>query len=222
MNAADDRLYWDRYAALYDEGADYVVGRDLRLAVAGRLSREHNLGEVLECGCGTGFYTRQIAPHARFVRATDVSERMLSAARGRLKDFDNVLVEKADAAGLPFVSESFDTILLANIINTIFDPLGVLSECRRVLRSVGLLIVIVYTDYGMEGRQKADLGLRYFQKFGMPPPWGLRNFGPCELQDLLGHARFAVRSVAAIGANPSALYVRSNKAATATETTCKR
>ncbi|MDD5169336.1 MAG: hypothetical protein PHN75_11005, partial [Syntrophales bacterium] len=61
------------------------------------------------------------------------------------------------------------------------------------------------------GAEKIDLNLRYFQKFGMPPPGGLRNFSPNELKDLVKEAGFIVRLITVLGDNPKALYLRSTK-----------
>ena len=180
MSGSQKESYWSTYATVYDDGVDYVVGRALRMAVAEKLSHERNRGEVLECGCGTGFYTRVIAAHAQRVTATDVADEMLGVASHELASCKNVFFQKIEAEKISFPSKTFDTVLQANLVNTVKDPLKVLREGYRVLKSGGLLIVIVYTDYGMDGVEKSDLSLRYFQKFGMPPSWGLRNFSPEE------------------------------------------
>jgi ubiquinone/menaquinone biosynthesis C-methylase UbiE len=136
---------------------------------------------------------------------------MLELARDRLASFGHILLRRADATFLPFESLSFDTVLLANLLNTVEFPLAILKESFRVLKYDGLLIAIVYTDYGASGEQKTDLALRYFQKFGLPPPWGLHNFSPTNLRSLLAEARFYVRNVTLMGHCPKALYARAFK-----------
>jgi len=206
-----EEFYWSRYASIYDEGVDYVVGRDLRLAVAARLSRERRLGEALECGCGTGFYTKTIAAHADWVTATDISDDMLALAAHNLASTERISFRKTSAERTPFPPRTFDTALLANLLNTVAEPLRVLREIYRVLKYDGMLIVVVYTDYDMEPGEKLDLGLRYFQKFGMPPTEGLHNFSPQALRGLVRQAGFLVKSVRVLGDNPKALYSRSVK-----------
>jgi len=211
MEKTGDSSYWSRHASVYEEGVDYVIGRELREAVARRLSRERGLGALLECGCGAGFYTCAVAPHAAAITATDLSADMLELARDRLAPFEHILLRRADAASLPFESLSFDTVLLANILNTVEFPLGILKESFRVLRYDGLLLAIVYTDYGASVEEKTDLALRYFQKFGLPPPWGLHNFSAAGLRSLLAEARFYVRNVTLMGNCPKALYAQAFK-----------
>jgi len=203
--------YWSDYACVYDEGVDYVVGRALRRAVAGRLALERHLGNTIECGCGTGFYTKVIAAHAARVTAMDISAEMLQVADQELASFHNVFLQRADAEKMPFAPNTFDSALLANILNTVKDPPTVLGECFRVLKFGGQMIAIAYTDYGMAGTEKTDLGLRYFQKFGMPPSWGLHNFGPEELGNLVRQKGFTVRKLTVLGDKPKALYLRAAK-----------
>jgi ubiquinone/menaquinone biosynthesis C-methylase UbiE len=212
MDALHKRPYWGQFATIYDESADYVVGRTLRLAVAGRLSRERHLGKVLECGCGTGFYTKAVVDHADRVTATDISGEMLDVARHELASCRKVLFLRADADEMPFPPGAFDTVLIANVLNTVKNPLKILQECLRLLKYDGLLVVIVYTDHGMNGTEKTGLALRYFQKFGLPPPWGLNNFSPDELRALAAKAGFTVRTIICLGDRPQALYLRSVKA----------
>lgn len=219
MDESGKKSYWSQYATVYDEGVDYVVGQSLRLALASRLARERQLGEVLECGCGTGFYTRVIAGHAKQVTATDISPEMLEIACHNLASFLNVSYCKVPAEETPFAPRAFDTVLLANILNTVPDPLKVLRECFRVLKYDGLLIVIVYTDYGMEAEEKTGLGLRYFQKFGFPPSWGLQNYSPGELRGLVRQAGFLVKSIQVLGKSPKALYLKAVKCLTRTKST---
>lgn len=211
MEASRKSSYWSTYAAVYDEGVDYVVGRALRLAVAARLSHERHPGAVLECGCGTGFYTKAIAGHADHVTATDISEEMLDIAGHELALLGNVSFQKVNAEKTPFASGVFNTALLANILITVKNPLKILHECLRVLKYGGLLVVIAYTDYGMDNAEKMDLSLRYFQKFGMPPPGGLHNFSPEELRALVRQAGFTVKTVTVMGDKPKALYLRAVK-----------
>ena len=211
MNNLHHDDYWTPYAHTYDEGVDYVLGRALRETIAKRLSRERHLGGVLECGCGTGFYSKEIIRHADKVTATDISTSMLALARQRLEAFENIYFHAVDAEKLPFSSGVFDTVLLANLLNTVKSPLSVLKESYRVLKYDGLVIVITYTDFGMEGLEKTNLALRYFQKFGFPPLWGLRNFDPKELKDLVTEAGFEARSAALLGDHSKALYLKAFK-----------
>jgi ubiquinone/menaquinone biosynthesis C-methylase UbiE len=84
--------YWSRFAHTYDRDGEYVVGRPVIEAIVERLRRERRLGEVLELGCGTGFFTKVIAENSELVIATDLSEEMLEVARRQLSGLGNAWV----------------------------------------------------------------------------------------------------------------------------------
>jgi ABC-2 type transport system ATP-binding protein len=203
--------YWGRYANTYDEFAEYVVGKTVRQAIINKLSEERDLGEVIEFGCGTGYFTKAVAKNAKHVIATDLSEEMLEMARRQLKEFRNVIVRKADCEERAFPLESADTVFMANIIHAIENPLRALQQSDQILKQGGLLLIVSYTDYGMNWFEKMELGIRYLLRFGVPPPYGLRNYSPEELSLLVESAGFKVESAQLIGYKPRALYLKSRK-----------
>ena len=196
---------------MYDDYAEYVMGKSLRLLLIKKLSGERDLREVIEFGCGTGYYTKAIARNALRVLATDLSDEMLDIARANLKDFSNVTIEKADCEGAAYPPERFDTVIMANILHIIEDPRKALRESFRILKKRGLIIVISYTDYGMNWYDKMQLGIRYFLTFGMPPPWGLRSFSPEALQSIIESIGFHIEELQLIGEQPRAIYLKGRK-----------
>jgi len=52
--------------------------------------------EVLEIGCGTGYWTQRIAETAKKIFAIDINEAMLDIAKARLYPKDNVIFSHAD------------------------------------------------------------------------------------------------------------------------------
>ena len=203
--------YWSKYAAMYDDYAEYVMGKSLRLLLIKKLSGERDLREVVEFGCGTGYYTKAIARNALRVLATDLSDEMLDMARVNLKEFPNVTIEKADCEGAAYPPERFDAVIMANVLHIIEDPRKALRESFRILKKRGLIIVISYTDYGMNWYDKMQLGIRYFLTFGMPPPWGLRSFSPEALQSIVEGIGFNIEELQLIGEQPGAIYLKGRK-----------
>ena len=51
--------------------------------------------------------------------------------------------------GLPFSDKSFDTVLIADVLEHIFDPRQLIADAARVLRNNGTLIVFVPFMYGL-------------------------------------------------------------------------
>jgi ubiquinone/menaquinone biosynthesis C-methylase UbiE len=211
MTDTKKERYWSRFARSYDEYADYVVGKSLRQALKERFCQEHDLGDVIEFGCGTGFFTKAIVPKAHHVFATDLSDEMLKVASDELKDFSTVTILKADCEGSPFPSEIFDTAFMANVLMTVENPSKALRECHRLLKKRGVLIVNCYTDYGLHWFEKMAVGMRYFEKFGFPPSRGLKNYSPGELKYLVEKEGFITENLELLGDRPKALYLKARK-----------
>ena len=78
--------YWSKFANTYDDDQRYIVGAAVQQAILERLSGEKDLGELIEFGCDTGFYTKVLAANARHIMASDLSDEMLAVERTQLKD----------------------------------------------------------------------------------------------------------------------------------------
>ena len=207
----NEDTYWGRFARTYDHDTDYVVGRALRRALFRMVAAEREPGHVLECGCGTGFFTRALAGRAPSILATDLSGEMLAAARERLKGLSGISFLQMDCEGRTFPPTTFDTVLMANLLNTVSRPLQALREAYRVLKYGGVLIAVAYTDYGVDILEKIEISKRYLEKFGPPPPGGLNNYSPPQLESLVRKAGFDIDRLAVLADKAKAIYVRAIK-----------
>jgi ArsR family transcriptional regulator len=125
-------------------------------AVAGRMEKHYSpgrtwesmayafleladVGDVLDAGCGDGTVASMIAPVATSLTCVDRSERVVEAARARLGKRARLLI--ADVETLPLEPASFDTVLLLHVLASVRDPAAALSECARVLRPGGRLLI---------------------------------------------------------------------------------
>ena len=97
--------------------------------------------DVLDCGCGMGFYLLAMQ-QLRDVRLTG-----LDTDRGRLRYAEQVGVRADLVAGeveaLPFADESFDRVLMSEVLEHVRDDGAVLREIHRVLRPSGILAISV-------------------------------------------------------------------------------
>jgi ubiquinone/menaquinone biosynthesis C-methylase UbiE len=102
--------------------------------------------DALEFGCGYGTFTTAAATIITgTIHALDIDETMLRKARakGSAVGLTNIKYEARDflAQGCGFPTASVDYAMLFNILHT-EDPVGLLREARRVLRSAGMVGVI--------------------------------------------------------------------------------
>jgi len=202
--------YWSRFSATYDENQEYVVGKDFLDEVKIAISELTDLGEVLELGCGTGYFTESIVKNAKHVFATDLSEKLLEKAKKRLSIIDRITFQKENCYNTSFQSEKFDTVFMANLIHIVEDPSKVLQECFRVLKDDGLLIITSFTNYGMKPWEILKLGFRYIKVWGKPPRHTHR-FSPDSLGSLMESKGFVIEELKVIGNKTKSLFIIGKK-----------
>jgi len=202
--------YWGTCARTYASDQEYIVGKRLLHAIAEKLYGEGELGDVLEFGCGVGYFTGVIARNARQVIATDLSDDMLTIARIHLQGFQNITIQKADCEDTYFPSERFDTVCIANLIHVVENPIKVLQESHQILKDKGLLLVVDFTGHGMNWFERMKLYIRYFKKWGMPPRHG-RNLSPDQLVSFVEGVGFRIEETQLLGDTTKAIYLRGRK-----------
>lgn len=84
---------------------------------------------TLDLGCGEGYYFKHIPNYVG-----------LDIAVGYLAQFDGRNVW-AIAEILPFADKAFPRILASEVLEHTYDRRGILSECHRILKDEGLIIV---------------------------------------------------------------------------------
>lgn len=156
----------------------YSPGRTWE-ALARAMTQLVETGDVLDIASGDGVLAELLAPRARSIVCVDASERVVSAARTRLKSLPNVSVELGDMHALDLGERRFDLVLLMHALTYTEHPAAVLTEAARLLRPGGRLLA-------------ATLG-RHAHKTTVEP-FDHRNLGfkPDELRDYARKAGLAV------------------------------
>lgn len=96
--------------------------------------------KVLEVGCGNGYYLSLLNRLGIKLSLTgvDVDKLALKDAKKFIND-SKVKVVFADASKIPFPSNSFDKIVMSEVIEHVNDEKKVLKEVHRVLKRGGTL-----------------------------------------------------------------------------------
>jgi ubiquinone/menaquinone biosynthesis C-methylase UbiE len=164
------RAFYNKISGVYDLLADRSeapvrrAGLDLLKVRAGE--------KVLEIGFGTGHSLVRLAtavgPHGQ-VLGLDLSDKMLVVARANLAKAGlsaRVRLRRGDAADLPYADGSLDAVFMSFTLELFDTPEipEVLSECRRVLRPGGRIVVI-----GMSKEGQRDALVAVFE-------WAHRHF----------------------------------------------
>lgn len=92
---------------------------------------------VLDVGCNSGEFMKILIDSGRniTVKGVDVSDVAIEAAKKKGLD-----VIKGDGEKLPFPDESFDYVVLMEVLSHVHDPKKVLQEVKRVLKQKGVLL----------------------------------------------------------------------------------
>ncbi|MCX7661080.1 MAG: class I SAM-dependent methyltransferase [Candidatus Omnitrophica bacterium] len=89
---------------------------------------------VLDIGCGSKIYRRFISPN--FYIGLDISKLSYADIIGNVKC-------------LPFKDNSFDSVIITEVLEHIEEPLIALNEIERVLKSSGIVYLTVPMTWGL-------------------------------------------------------------------------
>ncbi len=104
---------------------------------------------ALDLGCGSGRWSRYLAPKVGFIEAVDPSEAVV-AAQALTGDLDNVRVTRAGVNNLPFADHSFDFIFSLGVLHHLPDTGTALSTATRKLKPGGTFLLYLY--YALDNR----------------------------------------------------------------------
>lgn len=163
-------MFWNKAARFYDFFETVYNGKVYR-SLGKRIALEMDPDDtVLECACGTGIISRQIAPKCRQLTATDVSKGMLRQTAKKCRRFDNVKIRRADIMHLKYQDGTFDKVIAANVLHLLQNPAGALKELERVCKTGGRIIIPTYINASEGVNRKAVYllelaGVRFMRQF---------------------------------------------------------
>ncbi|MDZ7587166.1 MAG: class I SAM-dependent methyltransferase, partial [Patescibacteria group bacterium] len=98
--------------------------------------------KLLDIGCEAGYITLKLAQKGAIVTAIDLIQEPLQELRRRLKNKNlKISLRVADAADLPFKTNSFALILATEVIEHISRLERFVTETNRVLNPGGRLLI---------------------------------------------------------------------------------
>jgi ubiquinone/menaquinone biosynthesis C-methylase UbiE len=137
----DKRKVMQRYdvtAEMYDERYAQEQQRKYKKA----LENVYITGKkVLDVGCGSGLFFKEVAAQADLVIGVDVSLKLLHKAKEQSNPFSNVAVLQADADHLPFRDGQFSTVFAFTMFQNVPQPAVTLNELKRVVKKGDKVVV---------------------------------------------------------------------------------
>jgi ubiquinone/menaquinone biosynthesis C-methylase UbiE len=136
---------WDKWAKSFDEKGrihDYL--REAQNGLVSLLDINPYMS-FLDVGCGTGWALGEIAKslHGRGqFYGVDLSTKMIAKAKENFKNQANFHFMKANAELIPLNNEFFDLIICTNSFHHYLNPVKVLKEMKRLLKSGGKIYIL--------------------------------------------------------------------------------
>lgn len=96
-------------------------------------------GYILDVGCGTGLFIKEIPDFGGLIVGVDCSRNMIQKAKHERKDREVFLC--ADADNLPFLDRSFDKIFTFTLLQNMPNPSKTLKEICRVANTGSQVII---------------------------------------------------------------------------------
>jgi ubiquinone/menaquinone biosynthesis C-methylase UbiE len=94
-------------------------------------------GPLLDAGGGTGRITQTLHGQASALVVADVSLGMLQKASQK----DGLISVGSQSEALPFLSDTFDAVLMIDALHHVHDQLHTAAELFRVLKTGGRLVI---------------------------------------------------------------------------------
>ena len=143
----DTSAEWDAFADWYDQNmgdqGDPLNRQLLRPLVLEMLGELSGL-TVLDCGCGSGYLTAELAGRAARVIGTDASGAFVALCRRKYGAIANLEFLRHDlAAPLPFAAGAIDAALCKMVLQYTAEIEPFARESWRVLAGGGRLVVVV-------------------------------------------------------------------------------
>jgi ubiquinone/menaquinone biosynthesis C-methylase UbiE/DNA-binding transcriptional ArsR family regulator len=150
--AATAQNYFRRHAAEWDRirklhVTDAAVEDAIRTALADKPIRS-----LLDLGTGTGRMLELFADDIERGLGLDLSLDMLALARARLDraGLKHCSVRQGDIYDLALPRDSFDVVIIHQVLHFLDDSARAISEAARVLRPGGRLLVVDFAPHDLE------------------------------------------------------------------------
>src|SRR6516162_1624886 len=136
---------WDRIRKLH------VADEAVEAAIIGALA-EPPIRALLDLGTGTGRMLELFGPQIERGLGLDLSLDMLALARARLDraGLRHCSVRQGDIYDLALPKDSFDAVVIHQVLHFLDDGARAIHEAARVLRPAGRLLVVDFAPHDLE------------------------------------------------------------------------
>src|SRR6476661_7815597 len=144
--------YFRRHAAQWDRIRKLHVADEAVEAAIARALSDAPVRTLLDLGTGTGRMLELLGPQIERGLGLDLSLDMLSLARARLDraGLRHCSVRQGDIYDLALPKDSFDAVIIHQVLHFLEDGARAIHEAARVLRPGGRLLVVDFAPHDLE------------------------------------------------------------------------
>jgi ubiquinone/menaquinone biosynthesis C-methylase UbiE/DNA-binding transcriptional ArsR family regulator len=146
------KTYFDEHAVEWDELRQLHVADDrVEQAIIQALGTEP-IPLLLDLGTGTGRMLELLGNRVGRGMGIDLSHEMLTVARANIAraGLRHCTVQQGDLLDLPFPIETFDVVVVHQVLHLLDQPELALAEAARVLKPGGRLLVVDFAPHDQE------------------------------------------------------------------------
>jgi ubiquinone/menaquinone biosynthesis C-methylase UbiE len=137
----DSIQFYDEATRFYD--VLYGVEQKAKYTITLSALKNKLSGSVLDVGCGSGLFLKEIIPRFELTIAIDVSIQMLKLAKHSLQN-RGVDFLCADIDFLPIRDGIFKYVFAFTVLQNLPDPLSGLNEIIRVIHAEGTIAISLH------------------------------------------------------------------------------
>lgn len=136
---------WDEIRSLH------IPEREVEASILARAG-EGPFRSMLDIGTGTGRMLELFADRYERALGVDLSPAMLAVARANLEraGIAHARVRLGDGSNLPVLRESFDLIIVHQVLHFLDNPASVIAEAAAALASAGRLLIVDFAPHELE------------------------------------------------------------------------
>lgn len=147
-----------------DDFGTISMEEEMMLDMLGKYAVKQNWKlKILDVGCGSGTIAKKLQDAGHVVKGLDFSEEALRRASQRGIETQQCNLDE----GIPEPDNTYDVVWEGDIVEHVFDPIGLLKESARVLKPNGILLLTIPSDVGLVSRIKMLFGISHQEQMYM-------------------------------------------------------
>jgi ArsR family transcriptional regulator len=158
LNAVKERRaqkaaeYFSQNASSWDELRSLHVADEKVEAAILNLLGSQPINDFLDLGTGTGRMLELLSKKYEHGIGVDISHEMMAIARANLEEagIKHAQVRHGDVFHLPFSNDSYDLIIIHQVLHYLDNPAQVIKEAAKALTPQGRLLIVDFAPHELE------------------------------------------------------------------------